>query len=75
LRDAEHFDARLSKIDGSGDLGAYVANIVKEKAIVAPVAAPKAPQPNPPASESRTSMEKPKPSAEVPVAATEAPVS
>lgn len=36
LRDAELFDSKISKIDGAGDLGTYVVNIVKEKAIVQP---------------------------------------
>ena len=36
LRDAELFDSKLSKIEGSGDLGTYVVNLVKEKTITAP---------------------------------------
>lgn len=33
LRDAELFDAKLSKIDGAGDIGSYVANIAKNKKV------------------------------------------
>ncbi|KAF1813909.1 Vps54-domain-containing protein [Eremomyces bilateralis CBS 781.70] len=33
LRDAELFDTRLSKIDGSGDIGAYVKDIVHKKKV------------------------------------------
>ena len=33
MRDAELFDSKLSKIDGAGDLGSYVLNLVKEKQV------------------------------------------
>lgn len=36
LRDAELFESRIGSIEGAGDLGTYVVNIVKEKAIVQP---------------------------------------
>ena len=36
LLDAELFDSKLSKIEGSGDLGTYVVNLVKEKTITVP---------------------------------------
>ncbi|KAF2402972.1 putative GARP complex component [Trichodelitschia bisporula] len=34
LRDAEVFNAKLSKIDGAGDIGAFLTNLVREKNIV-----------------------------------------
>lgn len=33
LRDAEVFESRLSKIEGSGDLGSHIVDIVKSKPI------------------------------------------
>lgn len=36
LRDAELFESRIGKIEGAGDLGTYIVNIVKEKAVVQP---------------------------------------
>lgn len=33
LRDAELFDSRLSKIEGAGDIGTYVKNIVEGKSV------------------------------------------
>jgi hypothetical protein len=33
MRDAELFDSKLSKIDGAGDLGSYILNLVKEKQV------------------------------------------
>jgi hypothetical protein len=33
MKDAEFFDSRISKIEGAGDLGTYVVNIVKEKSL------------------------------------------
>lgn len=33
LRDAEFFESRLSKIDGSGDVGSHIVDIVKSKPI------------------------------------------
>ncbi|KAK7555276.1 Vps54-like protein-domain-containing protein [Phyllosticta citricarpa] len=35
LRDAELFDNRLSKIDGFGDIGTHIAELVKEKVVEA----------------------------------------
>ncbi|KAK8245771.1 Vps54-like protein-domain-containing protein [Phyllosticta capitalensis] len=35
LRDAELFESRLSKIDGFGDIGAHVCELVKEKVVEA----------------------------------------
>ncbi|KAF2436877.1 Vps54-domain-containing protein [Tothia fuscella] len=72
LRDAEHFDAKLCKIDGSGDLGDFIVNIVKEKTVATAKAPSPPPRPPPPqtlpqetmppaAAGTRTSMEKPKP--------------
>ena len=31
LRDAEFFRARLSKLEGAGDIGDYVVSVVKER--------------------------------------------
>jgi vacuolar protein sorting-associated protein 54 len=43
LRDAEHFEAKLGKIDGVGDTASYLLDIAREKSVaVAPV--PQAPQ-------------------------------
>jgi vacuolar protein sorting-associated protein 54 len=40
LADAEYFNARISKLDGAGDLGSHILNVVKAKPIVSdPVAA------------------------------------
>jgi hypothetical protein len=33
LRDAEHFRARLSKLDGAGDIGDVIVGIVEQKPI------------------------------------------
>lgn len=33
IRDAEHFSIKMSKIEGSGDLGEYIVNLVKSKAL------------------------------------------
>lgn len=33
IRDAEHFSTKMSKIEGSGDLGEYIVNLVKSKAL------------------------------------------
>ena len=40
LRDAEFFKSRISKIDGAGDIGGYLFNIVNVKAVAE---APKVP--------------------------------
>ena len=40
VRDAEHLDAKLSKTDGSGDLGSYVVNLAKNKTIEKPLDLP-----------------------------------
>jgi len=34
LADAEHFNARISKIDGAGDVGERIVDVVKSKPIV-----------------------------------------
>jgi vacuolar protein sorting-associated protein 54 len=42
LADAEYFNSRISKLDGAGDLGEHILNVVKARPIVSdPVAAPK----------------------------------
>lgn len=33
MRDAELFDSKLTKIDGAGDLGSFILNLVKEKQV------------------------------------------
>lgn len=33
IRDAEHFSTKMSKIEGSGDLGEYIVSLVKSKAL------------------------------------------
>lgn len=33
IRDAEHFSTKTSRIDGSGDLGEYIVNLVKSKTL------------------------------------------
>jgi hypothetical protein len=45
LRDAEHFDSKLGKIDGAGDTGQYLMGIVKEKVVAVPTAPAPPPQP------------------------------
>jgi vacuolar protein sorting-associated protein 54 len=50
LADAEFFSNRISRLDGAGDLGDYIVNVVKAKAITIDPSAAK-----------RTSMEKPAP--------------
>lgn len=35
MRDAELFESKLNKIDGFGDIGTYVTDIVKEKVVEA----------------------------------------
>ena len=35
LRDTEFFKSRISKIDGAGDIGEHIVNIVNAKAIAA----------------------------------------
>jgi hypothetical protein len=34
LADAEYFNSRMSKLEGAGDLGEQVVNIIRAKAIV-----------------------------------------
>jgi vacuolar protein sorting-associated protein 54 len=36
LRDAEYFKARIGGLDGAGDAGDYLVNLVKEKAVPRP---------------------------------------
>lgn len=43
LRDAEHFKTRIGSLDGAGDAGDFIVNLVKEKNV------PKAKAPSPPA--------------------------
>lgn len=35
LRDTEFFKSRISKIDGAGDIGDHIVNIVNAKAVAA----------------------------------------
>jgi hypothetical protein len=39
-RDAESFSTRISKLDGSGDLGSYIIGIVDAKTVAQPETAP-----------------------------------
>ena len=34
LADAEYFDSRISKLEGAGDLGGHVVNVVRAKPII-----------------------------------------
>jgi hypothetical protein len=47
LADAEYFNARISKLDGAGDLGAHIMNVVRAKTII-----------NEPGNGEKTSMER-----------------
>jgi hypothetical protein len=55
LRDVESFTSRMSKIDGSGDVGAHLSKLVKDKKIVKPI--PPLPQPQTPAVETSEKIE------------------
>lgn len=35
LADAEYFNSRISKLEGSGDLGPHIVEIVKNKTVIA----------------------------------------
>lgn len=43
LRDTEFFKSRISKIDGAGDIGDYLVNIVTAKAVAEQPKPPKEP--------------------------------
>jgi vacuolar protein sorting-associated protein 54 len=34
VADAQHFQSRMSKLDGAGDLGDYILDLVKKKDVV-----------------------------------------
>lgn len=54
LRDAELFDSRLSKIEGAGDIGMYVKNVVEGKSVqTTPAPAPAAAAAQTPAAEEK----------------------
>jgi vacuolar protein sorting-associated protein 54 len=36
LRDAEHFKTRIGGLDGAGDAGYYIVNLIKEKSVPKP---------------------------------------
>ena len=36
LRDAEHFKNKIGGLDGAGDAGNYIVNLVKEKSVPKP---------------------------------------
>ena len=36
LRDAEHFKTKIGGLDGAGDAGNYIVNLVKEKSVPKP---------------------------------------
>jgi vacuolar protein sorting-associated protein 54 len=41
LADAEYFNARISKLEGAGDLGEHIINVVRSKAITSETGAAK----------------------------------
>ena len=43
LADAEYFDSRISKLEGAGDLGGHVVNVVRAKTIISEAGAAKRP--------------------------------
>jgi vacuolar protein sorting-associated protein 54 len=43
LADAEYLDSRISKLEGAGDLGEYIVNVVRAKAIISEAGAAKRP--------------------------------
>ena len=55
LRDAEYFKTRIGGLDGAGDAGDYIINLVKKKSI--PVAKAAASDPAPAAANGKTSSE------------------
>jgi vacuolar protein sorting-associated protein 54 len=55
LRDAEYFKARIGGLDGAGDAGDYIVNLVKEKSV--PVATVAVSDPAPAATNGKTSSE------------------
>ena len=55
LRDAEHFKTRIGGLDGAGDAGDYIVNLVKGKSVL--VAKVPAPDPMPVAINGKTSSE------------------
>ena len=57
LRDVEYFKTRIGGLDGAGDAGDYIVNLVKEKSV--PVAKAAAPEPAPAATNGKTSSESP----------------
>jgi vacuolar protein sorting-associated protein 54 len=55
LRDAEYFKTRIGGLDGAGDAGDYIVNLVMEKSV--PVAKAAAPEPVPAATNGKLSSE------------------
>jgi hypothetical protein len=43
LVDVEYFDSRISKLEGAGDLGGHIVNVVRAKAIISEAPAIKRP--------------------------------
>lgn len=59
IRDAEHFKAQISGLEGAGDIGDYILNIVKSKTVprtapTAPTAPTASPAPTSPTAEVAT---------------------
>lgn len=61
LHDTEFFRSRISKIDGAGDIGHYLVNIVYAKAVAEQ---PKPPEEPPPAKPEEPAESVPEPDAE-----------
>lgn len=61
LRDAEYFKARLGGLDGAGDTGEYIVNLVKEKPVPKSKAAPslRPPATTPPEMNGKTNADLP----------------
>ena len=59
LRDAELFKSRLSKLDGSADVGDHVVNVVSSKVVAEKAAAPETKPASTEISSTDASSEKP----------------
>jgi vacuolar protein sorting-associated protein 54 len=67
LRDAEYFKTKLGSLDGAGDTGDYIVNLVKGKPVPKPKAAPepRPPEPKPPEMNGKSSVDTDTPPPEV----------
>ena len=64
LADAEYFNSRISRLDGAGDLGEHVVNVVRAKAIIGETGATKKPAIEKPQTEQEQEAPKPTPATE-----------